>query len=66
MANRTMSNRTILTAFSKPLPNIIQGIIFTEVVPQLTPEIETANLTHAPYMSMVIVFWNKPIVPPDG
>jgi hypothetical protein len=34
----------ILSAFSKPFPPEVQGIIFTEVVPQLTPEIETANL----------------------
>jgi hypothetical protein len=29
---------------SSPFPQNIQGIIFTEVVPQLTPEIETTNL----------------------
>lgn len=33
-----------MTAFTKPFPKNIQGIIFTEVVPQLTPEIDTTNL----------------------
>ena len=33
-----------MTSISAPMPKQIQGIIFTEVVPKLTPEIDTADL----------------------